>query len=263
MTNKEISHWMNNVIYSIAEEYNLPTHRAEALLDHYSWSVSSLKKDLDSSKGEGEGEGSRAAIEASGMVVPVVPCIFHPISSSSSSSSRDTNPSGLSAVSSASASDCNRENSSVNKLDNLQPEPSENDINSNSNSSSINIDFNTPTHLSKSASQDKLDLHMPTPTIFNFSSNITNSTGIIPESASPAFGLNTPCVICGETLLPSITPENIIKYQNLEDFDVLSRSVQCDSGHKFCLSCWRTQLQMKVKEDTAKCLQCPAFKCGK
>jgi hypothetical protein len=42
----------------------------------------------------------------------------------------------------------------------------------------------------------------------------------------------------------------------------LSRSVQCDSGHKFCLSCWRTQLQMKVKEDTVKCLQCPAFKCG-
>jgi len=108
----------------------------------------------------------------------------------------------------------------------------------------------------------------PIASVFSFSSSCAVATPTLESIAAAARALSeaedrasavTQCVICGEKLLSAVTATDIL---NGTASDLSERAVQCPAGHKFCLSCWRTQLQMKVREDTVKALQCPEYKCG-
>lgn len=72
-------------------------------------------------------------------------------------------------------------------------------------------------------------------------------------------GTDNTCSICCEPLRPPISPEELC---GGEVEKANESTVRCPAGHTFCLGCWRTQLQMQVREDSIKTLQCPAYKCG-
>lgn len=80
------------------------------------------------------------------------------------------------------------------------------------------------------------------------------------------------CVICSECMTAAIHPLDLddrLEPLSAADSDsndkhqsVAHCMIVCDSGHKFCGSCWSAHNLMQVREDGGVALRCPAFKCG-
>ena len=102
--------------------------------------------------------------------------------------------------------------------------------------------------------------------IFDYESSLSvfsfNSSASIPLDVAPTEHVTAePCPICCEILGPIISAHEVLLECNA-DTKIRTRTVQCPGGHAFCLGCWRMHLQLQVREDTAKALNCPAYKCG-
>ena len=75
------------------------------------------------------------------------------------------------------------------------------------------------------------------------------------ESQRPSnFKHGEECIVCGEILLYPVSAYDL---DNRDVPDAESRSIQCPAGHQFCLNCWRSSVQMQVREGTGLSLQCP------
>lgn len=67
------------------------------------------------------------------------------------------------------------------------------------------------------------------------------------------------CGVCGDTLLPAMDVSMFIK-DEVESPEL--RTLSCLSGHKFCVDCWSSHLQVQVLENGSGCLPCPGYRCG-
>ena len=88
---------------------------------------------------------------------------------------------------------------------------------------------------------------------------LTDDQNVSPEShIRPKLTEN--CPICGERMHEPAGVHHFISGNLVEP---KHRELHCNSGHKYCFSCWCDHLQAQIMgENALGCLPCPGFKCG-
>jgi len=66
------------------------------------------------------------------------------------------------------------------------------------------------------------------------------------------------CQICSDPMCATLTNEDLIISENDPESLIDSkRSLTCPAGHRYCLDCWRSHLQVQIKENGGYALSCP------